>query len=180
MPREEPISVEHPVSVPASASISNPYWLAEKPEPGLYTVKDPAMIGLPENPPAIAVEFVVSVSGHRLTLPRPLQFKWTDPVAGERYRPVEIVPQVTANPARGLLVFPDGRAKSLRVTVKAGAASASGTLKPELPSGWRAEPATQEYQLASRGEEKELSFTIHPGAGAGSLRFGARALTQIE
>ena len=178
--RDESDVIDHAVT--ATGPLSNPYWLAEKPEPGLYTVKDPAMVGLPENPPALPVEFVVSINGHRLAIERPLLYKWTDPVAGERYRPVAIVPAVTVTPARGLLVFADGKAKPLHVTVKAGAANTSGTLKPELPAGWRIEPATQNYQLAARGDEAELQFTVHPPekASSGALHFGAHALTTIE
>jgi len=38
---------------------------------------------------------------------RPVVFKWVDPVLGERYRRLEVLPAVTVDPDGPLLVFPD-------------------------------------------------------------------------
>ena len=42
-----------------------------------------------------------------LLVTRPIAFKWTDPVAGERYRPLEITPRVSVRPDSPVLMFPE-------------------------------------------------------------------------
>ena len=40
----------------------------------------------------------------------PSRYKWTDPVPGERYRPLEVTPAVSVRPRRSVLLFPGERA----------------------------------------------------------------------
>ena len=86
------------VHIPMDFGPTTPYWLASPPEPGLYRVTDADLIGAPEGPPALRVELTFSVAGRPLTVTRPVAYKWTDPVMGERYRAVEIAPAVSVAP----------------------------------------------------------------------------------
>jgi LmbE family N-acetylglucosaminyl deacetylase len=188
--RDVPLELATTFTVPADTATSNPYWLAERPQPGLFTVPDPTLIGLPEAPAALVAELTLTVAGRRLTLTRPVAFKWTDPVAGERYRAVEILPPVTVTPERSVLMFADGRPRELRVTVKAGAPKVEGTVRIELPEGFSAAGSSHSFALAARGDETSVVFTLTPPASAtsGLVRFVAdvgeahvmRGLTHIE
>jgi LmbE family N-acetylglucosaminyl deacetylase len=171
----EPFLLERAVTVPPETPFSNPYWLAEAPEPGLYRAPDPALIGLPEQPPALTVELVLRAGDRTLTVTRAVAYKWTDPVAGERWRPLEIVPAVMVNPATPVLMFPDAQPHALKVLLKAGVAKAKGVLAPELPAGWKAEPPSLPFALEDKGAEEELSFQVRPPAapGSGKLRLVA-------
>ncbi|HJZ83963.1 MAG TPA: PIG-L family deacetylase [Polyangia bacterium] len=184
LPTGEPVQIERPLAVPQSTPYSNPYWLGERPEAGVYTVRDPLMIGLPESAPALEAQFVVSFGEQKLVLARPLIFKWTDPVAGERQRAVEIVPEVLINTERAVLMFPDRSARTLRVTLKASVDGAAGTLKPALPTGFKADPPSQSFRIDKAGQEHPVTFRLQPPAGhtSGTLRLvaevGGKALSR--
>ena len=183
--------LDHTLALPAETALTQPYWLAQPPDKGHWTVSDPALIGRPAAPP-LAAELVVAFGGSTLTLLRPLVYKWVDPVAGERQRPLEVLPPVSINPRGSLLVFPrdDAQPKSLTVRLKANRDGVTGELVPELPDGWRAEPASQPFTLANKGGELELGFRVQPprAESSGRLRLTAtvagqklsRALTHVE
>ncbi len=186
--RHEPTKMEVDVAAAAEAKPTGPYWLAQPALPGRYQVADPAQIGLPENPPALAVDAQIEVSGRRFSLSYPVLYRWTDPVAGERSRPVEVVPAVSVEPLASVLLFPDGKGQPLRVRLKSASARTEGTLRLETDAGFTAEPASVPFRLAKAGDEVELTFTIKPphtrgGAPASAtLRavadIGARKLSQ--
>jgi LmbE family N-acetylglucosaminyl deacetylase len=164
LPLNQPQLVEKTFSIPESAELSNPYWLSQPPEKGKYPAPDPTLIGLPEQPAPIRAEFLFSFGPRTLRISRPVAYKWTDPVAGERYRPVEISPPVMINPSSSVLMFPDRQARGLRILLKAGMADATGVLRSELSGGWTAEPAELPFTLKKKGEEQELQIRLHPPA----------------
>jgi LmbE family N-acetylglucosaminyl deacetylase len=154
--------VKRVLRVPPELPLTTPYWLALAPEPGLFRVQDPSLIGLAEAESPLAVEFVLDIDGHALTVRRPIDFKWTDPVAGERHRPLEITPAVSVRPATGVVMFPRGEARTMSVRLAAGAPSVAGTLRLEMPAGWSATPAAQPFTLSGKGAETELAFRVQP------------------
>src|SRR5262249_3803560 len=144
----------------AEIEYSEPYWLAAPPEKGHWTVRDASLIGRPAAPP-LGVELSLAVGGTTLSLTRPLVYKWVDPVAGERQRALEVLPPVSVNPRSALMVFPEASTvKLLVVRVKANRADVAGELAPEVPAGWRIEPARQPIKLVKVGDEAELSFRV--------------------
>lgn len=157
---------ERPLIIPQSASASGPYWLAEAPDKGAYTVADQKLIGLPENPAALRAQFVISAAGQAepLILERPVSYKWTDPVAGERTRALEVTPAVMLTPESPVLMFPDGQPRPLRVLLKAGKDKVAGTAQLELPSGFASEPASIAFSIDKKGAEQELKFLLRPPA----------------
>src|SRR5262249_13278305 len=100
------------VEVPADTRVSNPAWL-DAPEPRLYPVRNPAWIGLPEEPAPLEAEVVLAFGSESITVRRPVAYKWTDPVLGERYRRLEVLPAVTVDTSGGMLLFPDASARPL-------------------------------------------------------------------
>jgi hypothetical protein len=186
----QPSVSEKPITIAPDARYSEPYWLSEPPSPGLYQVADPLLLGLPERPPALTAEWVVEFAAHSLSITRPIIYKWTDPVAGERQRPVEIVPPVTVTPASPVLMFPDARPRELRLVVKAGRAQIAGVVRPELPAGWSAEPASLPFELADKGSEVELTIKVRAPAQSGTANVRvvaelgaqkyARGLSRVE
>jgi LmbE family N-acetylglucosaminyl deacetylase len=165
---EKLFKVSKPVTIPADARISTPYWLREPTKGGLYTLAEPdrALVGRPEGEPALTATFVYEVGGKRFSVVRPVVYVWTDPVRGELYRAFEIVPAVTATLEREVLMFPNGATQSVPVVLAAGKAEASGKVRLEVPQGWRVEPAEVPFQLASRGDERTVQFQLTPPKGA--------------
>jgi len=154
------------VHLPADLPPSTPYWLETPPGAGTYHTPDPALVGVPERASPLALDFTFSLAGRRYTVRREVDYKWTDPVMGERYRPVEVTPAVSVRPATNVLLFPGSGAKALGVRLTAGAASPQGVVRVEVPSGWSVEPASQPFTLGAPGSEARVAFQVRPAAAA--------------
>ena len=139
-----PFKAPLPINLPKSG----PFWKAEGPRSAHYSVPDFGS-HRPESPPVLVVESQWLCSHGDLKVPitlrTPLLYKWVDPVLGERYRPMEVVPgwQVGLEPSR--LVVPDGvRDLRFRLTLRIqgglSAPNRTDTLRWGLagwPEGWR-------------------------------------------
>jgi LmbE family N-acetylglucosaminyl deacetylase len=158
----QPLTQEHKLPVPAELEPSNPYWLVENAQPGHWTVRDPLLIGLPTEPAPLTVRFSFAFNNREIDIDKPVEYKWVDPVAGERRRALEVLPPVTVQPRSHLYVFGDARKKELRVAVRASAGAAQGSLRPSVPSGWTVTPPALPFALKAKDEEQQLTFTITP------------------
>jgi LmbE family N-acetylglucosaminyl deacetylase len=159
-------------ALPADLPDSQPYWLREKGTPGMFRVDDPALIGLPENRPALSVIFDLEIAGAPFTVERPVVFKWTDPARGELYRPFEVLPAVSVELSDPVLVFPDATPRAVTVLVHSDGPKAAGTVRLEAPPGWTITPPQREFSLEKREATQRLEFAIRPpdGAATGTIK----------
>lgn len=166
--QKKPIEVALPEGLPDS----QPYWLREKGSLGMFRVDDPGLIGRPENPPALTVQFALEVGGVPFRIERPVVHKWTDPAFGERYRPFEVLPPVAVAIKDRVLVFPETAARQVAVTLSATGGGASGTLRLEAPAGWTTLPASRDFLIADKDATATLEFEVRPpeAASEGVLR----------
>ncbi|PHN04839.1 PIG-L family deacetylase [Flavilitoribacter nigricans] len=156
------LTYEKSVELPKDFDLTNPYWLNEKSELGMYTVKAQELRGLPETPRELKVRFNLLVQGEPMSIERDVVYKRTDPVDGEVYRPFEITPPVYANIDNSVYVFAGTSPKPVTVRLKAGKADLKGTLELCHEEGWRAEPETVDFELTQKGEEQTFTFTLFP------------------
>jgi LmbE family N-acetylglucosaminyl deacetylase len=153
------VELKAPVTLPADLAPTTPYWLEMPPDAGLYHAPV-ALIGLPESASPIEVTFGLTIGGRRFSVTRAVCYKWTDPVMGERYRPVEVTPAVSVAPSTSVLLFANAAPQILEVHLTGGVASASGVLRPEVPAGWIVEPASAPFALGAVGSETTLGFRV--------------------
>ena len=166
------------VPLPETMSPSAPYWLRARPKQGVFTVEDPAFIGMPENPPALTAAFDLDIAGTPVSFERAVAYKWTDPARGERYRPFEVVPAVAVAIDGSVFVLPPDKAThTVNVRLHAGRAPVEGTVALETPEGWTAAPASRPFSIAARDAETTVTFTLTPPAApsSGTLRAVATA-----
>ncbi len=83
--------------VPASKNITQPYWLENKMDEGHFNVSDQQKIGQPDVDPAYRAMIQVKIYGESFSFVQPVKYKFTDPVKGEIYWPVSVVPSFTLN-----------------------------------------------------------------------------------
>ena len=176
------------LTVPTDLATSQPYWLIKPGTIGMYNVPTfvndgkvaSQLIGRPENTASLTVPFEMDVNGQRVVVAIPVQYKHTDPVLGELYQPLAVVPPVLVNlpPARSY-VFADAQPKTVPVTLRAGRAGVSGSLALALPAGWKCEPATVPFALAAKDEEMTVNFQVQPLAGAAPGRAELRATATV-
>ena len=82
------------IFVPDSNSLlTQPYWLVNKMAEGYYNVNDQSQIGQPDvGAGANAGFFIVNIEGRDFTFNNNIRYKYTDPVKGEVYQPLTILP----------------------------------------------------------------------------------------
>ena len=145
-----------------------------------YMLSRQALIGMPENLGAAGVCFTVQVNGNKIFYTAPVLYKHTDPVLGEIYQPLAVVPPVAVNlPAARAYVFADQQAKTVPVTLRAGRAGVAGSLALQAPKGWDISPASAAFTLKSKDEEQTLNFQLRPGPGGAPGRFELRAEARL-
>ncbi len=89
--------------IPLNTLPSQPYWLEKQMNHGSFDVTDQSMIGKAEIEKPV-VNFMVTLEGERFTFEKPLRYKFTDPVKGEIYQPVVLVPALTVTVQPALTV----------------------------------------------------------------------------
>jgi LmbE family N-acetylglucosaminyl deacetylase len=167
-----PFSTVARFALPEDIPSSNAYWLRESSSKGAFAVDDLALIGRAESPAALTVRYVLGIAGGEITYDVPVVYRWTDRVAGERYRRFEIGPPVTARFDRDVYLFPSSGSREIQLTVRATAGAVSGSARLQAPPGWSVEPGSQAYDLEGGGAEQRLRFTVSDAGRteAGPLR----------
>jgi LmbE family N-acetylglucosaminyl deacetylase len=161
--KNKKVAINSITSIKEDLSYTEPYWLREPHDQGIFKVSDPRMIGSPQNDPAVEFTFSFAVAGEQFDVKRPLIYKWVDNVKGELWRPFEIVPPVFVNLQEKVIVFSSSQPKELRLLLRSSSKNkVSGTLSLTMPSGWRSDPASISFELLKGGDELTRSFTIYP------------------
>ncbi|MFT4943873.1 MAG: LmbE family N-acetylglucosaminyl deacetylase [Patiriisocius sp.] len=139
---------------------SAPYWLKSKGSLGMYNAPK-EMIGLPETPAPEQVIFSLRIHNTTIKVLKDVVYKFNDPVAGEVYRPFQVLPEASSSIAEKVLIFADENSQQVAVTVRAGRDSLEGTLQLNAPKGWDVS-SSQLFSLARQGETTTLFFTVTP------------------
>ena len=153
-----------------ASKLSQPYWLAEKSTVGTYTFANQQLVGSPENIDPLSIWFNFVINGQPVSFRRPVVFKSTDPVRGEVYQPLVIAPPVTATITENAYVFNENSSRNIQVQIKGFQDNATGTLKPQIPSGWKISPDKIDFKLTNKGDEQTVNFTLTP---AGNVNGGS-------
>ncbi len=158
------------LTVPPDTKPTQPAWLEEPSANGTYILHDQRLIGLPRLPPPFVARFVLRCGGQELAYDVPLELRYTDPVEGDVYRALSIVPKVTVDLGEELAVFPEARARTLRLRVRSHRDGASGALRLVVPQGWNARPERFPFDLARAGDETAFDVIVTPPQATGSGR----------
>ena len=147
------------VTVPVDAPLTQPYWLREEGSSGIARVDDSKLIGTPENAATFPVDYVFEVGGQTLVV-RDEPIHVTAGAKGERRRRVDVIPPVSLRFGAAVSLFTPGATRPVLVDLVAARAGAAGTVKLELPAGWKVTPALQPFRLASVGEKGRVTFNV--------------------
>lgn len=159
----EPWSASFAMPIPKDAELSHPFWLRQDPEKGAYRA-DRRYVGAAVAPDPVAVPLVATIAGQPIPFMAPLTYRWTDPVQGERFRPFELHPPVTANLSAGVVIFPRAEPKRIRVALRSEVDDAKGTVRAIAPKGWTVAPPASPFAIAKRDDEQFVVFIVTPPA----------------
>ena len=94
------------IKVPATQSISQPYWLVNPKTEGMFDVQDQTMIGKAENEPPFSILFNYNIAGQQFEKRYPIQYKYLDPTKGEVYQPIVVLPKKEVAPIKAVALMP--------------------------------------------------------------------------
>ncbi|AJR03905.1 PIG-L family deacetylase [Siansivirga zeaxanthinifaciens] len=144
------------------AAYTSPYWLNEKGTLGMYRVDDEALIGKPETPRSVIINFHLKINNTPITLSKPVVYRYSKPDKGELYRPFEIIPEASAKLEEKVIIFSNDKAHDIRVIVKAGRDKLEGFISMSHEKNWLVYPEKQKIEIANKGEEQIVTFTVIP------------------
>ena len=150
------------ITIANSLQPTGPYWLNQKGSLGMYKVEDKNLIGKPETPRAITIDFHLNINGFPFTVTKDLVYRYSKPDKGELYRPFEIIPEASAKINQKVIIFENDQQKEIPVTVQAGKDNLEGYITIAHPNGWSVFPEKQKIAIANKGQEQTFIFTIIP------------------
>lgn len=144
---------------------TQPYWLGNPSTLGAYAVDDLLDIGQAENSHHPQTTVTLAINGKNISFERDVWHKYTDPVRGEVYEPLAIVPPVTATLNTRTVVFNGDEPKTVVFTFVNHTSQALQTrARVELPAGWEADVTEFDLVFERAGGEIVRQVTVSPGA----------------
>lgn len=121
--------------VAANKPNTQPYWLVNKMTDGRFAIDDQLKIGQPDIDPAYTVTVGINIAGEKFNCIVPVRYKFTDPVKGELYQPVFVVPAATVMTSPSTVLFKKGKQETHQVSLQVNAnAALTGKLTATLVS----------------------------------------------
>ena len=144
--------------VTPDTKLTQPYWLENEMNKGSFNVTDQQLIGKAENDP-LSVNFSMMIEGKEFVFTKPIRYKYTDPVKGEIYQPVNVVPRLVVNVDANAILFNGDPEKNIKVSLKAFSDSERVGIIAGIPIWLRVKNEPTEY-LVKKNEETKISLTI--------------------
>ena len=83
------------IAVPLDKPLTQPYWLEKPLQQNMFDVIDKALIGEPNSQPAYVASILLNIEGQVYEFIKPILYKYVDPVRGELYEPLIVMPKIT-------------------------------------------------------------------------------------
>ena len=165
LPENQRINFEESITIPNNMAYTAPYWLNTQSSLGMYHVDEKELIGLPETPRAVFVDFNLIINDTPITFSKPVVYRYSKPDKGELYRPFEIIPEVSASISDEVYIFENDQQKEIEITVKAGRNNIDGYVQMAYPNNWEVYPQKQKVEIAKKGDVQKVIFTVIPPKG---------------
>src|SRR5204863_4443841 len=113
----KPVTCKADMKVAAGTHLSTPYWTPRK-DAARYDFEPDVPFGVPFRPSPFRARFQLTIGGEPVTVERPVQYRYSHLVAGEKRTELNVSPafNVTVDPAVAIFSHERGR-KILTVTV---------------------------------------------------------------
>jgi len=156
------------VTVPGDVPYNRPYWHRSNPEvDAINTIDDDetshsSTLPFPTLPRLGGFAYLGEAGA---TPSATCMVKYKDANGSVAERPLAVVPQfsVALEPGEQVVPASDGKELTVRVGVSSSAAGApDGTLRLELPAGWKSEPRELPVHLPKSGDKKDFVFKLFP------------------
>ncbi len=135
--------------------ISQPYWLEYPLKGGTFEVKDQRMIGKAENDPSFEANMKLSINGEDFIIRRPVQYRVIDPVKGDTYQPIAVLPKMELSYFNDNFISVNGAPVKARIDLRTNANDTTGyTVIQQYSKNWMSDDPF--FQLSFK-DNKEYS-----------------------
>jgi len=165
--------------VSSTKEYSGPYWLVNQPTLGMYAVEDQLLRGTPKNIAAYNVSGEIEIAGTNIPYHIPVEYKWTDRVVGESYRPLVVVPPVVASFDDPVLIFDNGKAQKIGVNITANHKLGNAKVRLDLPSTWKSVPEEISIDVLNEGVSNRFEFEVFPSNSESSVH-NIKIITHVD
>lgn len=172
------------VTVPAGATLTQPYWL-EKPRQNFrfdWTAQD-AVKNAPFQNQLVSANVTMNIGGIDVIISQPVQYRYADQIRGELRRDLNVVPLVDIALDTNLLIAPvSNKAQKQRLVVSVtnnAPRQTKGLTKLNLPAGWTSAPVSADFDLRRKGEKTAVVFDVTIPAGAKVAKYDLTAVAVI-
>ena len=167
--------------VPKDTPYTRPYWHRDDPDTeSINHIDNEKYATLPFPPPALRARVEYSVSdgaAHaRSTITTAVVTRFINDAGKQAARPLAVVPafSVMLEPGTQAIATHNGKTTTVAVGITSNLSrAAQGTLRLELPDGWRSEPVQLPVNFKARGEKRDFQFKVVPAGlqqGRATLR----------
>lgn len=115
---------EYTMFISPATKPTQPYWLESPMDKGSFNVTDQQQIGKGESDP-FSVVFSMLIGGKEFKFTKPVRYKHTDPVKGELYQPVTILPKIELNYSSDVFLAINNRPVEIGTQVRSNLSSPS-------------------------------------------------------
>ncbi len=159
-----PVSSRFTITVPQDAALTRPYFTRSSIQDPRYQVEDRSQLYRPAGEPALVAAASFSVDGVPVEIREPVTRLESNVPYGYDTRVLAIVPAIAVTLSPSKAIVPLGvtmKTVRLRADILNHVDGKSeGTVRLNVPAGWKSEPASQPFQFARAGERASYGFTV--------------------
>ncbi|MBK7630169.1 MAG: PIG-L family deacetylase [Ignavibacteriales bacterium] len=162
--------------IPENTPISQPYWLQNGHNVGMYNVSDQNLIGWPEEKSKLICDFIVSYKNQSINFSIPIYNRINDPVDGEVYKPVVITPPVTVTLEKEIYFLSNKDEKEIKVTVQSFKNSVNGKINLNCSGGWKVFPNQIDFQIDKKNQKINFYVKVSPSSNGSNSELTANVI----
>ncbi|MEP6711421.1 MAG: PIG-L family deacetylase [Ferruginibacter sp.] len=167
------VVINKALQVAADKNISQPYWLKYPLSGGTFDVRDQFMIGMAENDPSFEAAVLVNIGGEDFIINRAVQYRVIDPVKGDLYEPIVVLPKIELNFAKDNFISVNGApvqiayhvkpdAKKLEMFQRTSLANSSKDIYLGISQNWKPVNDHPNLSLSKPNEVYDIFDTFKP------------------
>ncbi len=165
LPTNQNFSIAKTLPVADDKKISQPYWLEYPLVGGTFEVRDQMQIGKALNDPSFEATFLVTINGEEFIVKRPVQYRFIDPVKGDLYQPIAVLPKVEVNYTRDNFISINGAPVKVEAKIRSNNSSAVNPyqLDQQYSKSWSWKDNSGLTNVSVSNREKYWSGIFSPG-----------------
>jgi LmbE family N-acetylglucosaminyl deacetylase len=152
------------VMVPQTAELTKPYFSRPSLEQSYYNINDPRYLNLPTRPYPLLATATVTFHGVAINLAGVVQTVHRFNGEGPVLEPLLIAPAISlsVSPYAGVVSL-NSSGLDLHVELHSSVKGpAKGTIRLDLPSGWKSTPEVANFATLREGEDQNVTFHVQP------------------